>query len=127
METSQAGKWFSSSTHRLLVDRTRFVLEKLSAEQRSNIQIASADATATNNEDTLRIEELPIDRVVIESDNRIAFLDADKLSYPLTWRHWESGDSFYPLGMQHRKKVSDFLVDRKIDRSAKERITVLES
>jgi tRNA(Ile)-lysidine synthase len=34
-------------------------------------------------------------------------------------RSWENGDSFRPLGMQGTKKISDLLIDRKIDRFTK--------
>ena len=45
----------------------------------------------------------------------------------MLWRKWRSGDSFFPLGMSHRKKVSDFLIDQKVSFAEKNDITVLES
>ena len=56
-----------------------------------------------------------------------AFLDPEKLSFPLELRPWHRGDWFVPLGMQGRKKVSDFLIDRKIPRNRKKDILVLRS
>lgn len=56
-----------------------------------------------------------------------ASLDADELKFPLTWRKWKTGDSFQPLGMKHRKKLSDFLVDNKLSLADKNITTVLES
>src|SRR6187431_1967659 len=44
----------------------------------------------------------------------IAYIDADKLDWPLTIRNWQDGDKFYPFGMQGMKKVSDFLIDLKV-------------
>ena len=41
-------------------------------------------------------------------------LDAAKLSLPLTVRTVKPGDRFQPLGMNGRKKVGDFLTDRKV-------------
>ena len=35
-------------------------------------------------------------------------------------RLWESGDSFQPLGMTGHQKVSDFLINQKVNRFAKE-------
>jgi tRNA(Ile)-lysidine synthase len=63
----------------------------------------------------------------LDKDNGVANIDFDKLEFPLIWRTWRAGDVFVPLGMKQRKKVSDFLIDLKISRPRKERITVLES
>ena len=64
----------------------------------------------------------PIDRSL-----NIAYLDMEKLTFPLTLRKWKKGDYFYPLGMTQKKKVSDFLVDQKIPRIMKESILILAS
>jgi len=60
-------------------------------------------------------------------DRMEAAVDADALTFPLTWRKWKNGDSFHPLGMSHRKKLSDFLVDNKLSIVDKSSVTVLES
>lgn len=52
-------------------------------------------------------------------------VDADQLVMPLHVRKWKKGDYFYPLGLNKRKKVSDFLIDLKIDRATKQKIHVL--
>src|SRR5690606_3171865 len=57
----------------------------------------------------------------------VALLDAEMLSFPLQWRQWQDGDSFLPLGMRNRKKVSDLLIDEKVNRADKSRVTVLLS
>ncbi|HTO94688.1 MAG TPA: tRNA lysidine(34) synthetase TilS, partial [Bacteroidota bacterium] len=44
---------------------------------------------------------------------------------PLTLRSWREGDTFVPLGMEGRKKVSDFFVDEKISSPGKESIPLL--
>ena len=40
-----------------------------------------------------------------------AWLDADRLTVPLTVRNWRPGDRIRPLGMEGTKKVSDLLTD----------------
>lgn len=54
-------------------------------------------------------------------------LDRSKLDFPLTIRKWAKGDWFFPLGMKGRKKLSDFLTDKKISRPDKEKTYVLLS
>jgi tRNA(Ile)-lysidine synthase len=43
----------------------------------------------------------------------------------LSIRSWQNGDVFQPLGMAGHKKVSDFLVDEKVDCFTKEKQLVL--
>jgi tRNA(Ile)-lysidine synthase len=43
----------------------------------------------------------------------------------MTLRNWHDGDSFVPLGMSGRKKISDFFVDEKIPLHEKHRIPIL--
>ncbi|MEN9415464.1 MAG: hypothetical protein RLZ62_1768 [Bacteroidota bacterium] len=50
------------------------------------------------------------------------------LKYPLVLRHWQSGDRFQPFGMGGRfQKLQDYFTDKKISRSDKERIRILEN
>jgi len=43
-----------------------------------------------------------------------AFLDAEKLPFPLTLRTFKEGDKFIPFGMKGRKKLKDFFMDLKV-------------
>ena len=43
-------------------------------------------------------------------------LPAGRITLPLTVRNWRPGDVFRPLGLDGRKKLQDFFVDRKIPR-----------
>lgn len=46
----------------------------------------------------------------------IAWLDQDRLRFPLQVRHFQPGDRFWPGGAAGPKKLQDFLVDKKIPR-----------
>jgi tRNA(Ile)-lysidine synthase len=43
-----------------------------------------------------------------------AFLDAEKLRFPLTLRTFKPGDRFIPFGMKGHKKLKDFFVDLRV-------------
>ena len=55
----------------------------------------------------------------------LASLDMHKLNFPLRLRHWKEGDTFIPLGMSNRKKLSDFFIDEKFSLLQKEQTWVL--
>lgn len=42
-------------------------------------------------------------------------LDAEKVSFPLTYRLVKEGDRFQPFGMKGSKLLSDYMTDRKFD------------
>ena len=54
-----------------------------------------------------------------------AALDADQLAETLTLRSPRPGDRFQPLGLQGRKKLSDFLIDRKWPRILRDELLLL--
>ena len=56
----------------------------------------------------------------------IIFVDAKKINYPLYVRKWQNGDFFHPLNMNNqRKKLQDYLTDKKIDKIKKEEVYLL--
>lgn len=55
------------------------------------------------------------------------YLSLNKLKFPLTIRRWRPGDGFCPLGMNKKKKLSDFFIDNKFSIPEKEEALVLES
>lgn len=55
----------------------------------------------------------------------MAYLDYDKLKFPLFLRRWQEGDWFVPFGMKGRKKLSDYFSDHKFSRIQKEQTWLL--
>jgi len=67
------------------------------------------------------------DKFKMSADPAIAFIDGEKISFPLIIRQWRAGDFFYPLGMNRRKKLSDYFIDKKYSAHSKESAMILES
>jgi tRNA(Ile)-lysidine synthase len=120
-----SGKQFFSTTHRLVKDRSKLIITPIGDEEYRKFYIT---------EGTNQIfEPVHLEFIVIEhtegfripSESSIACLDYDLLTFPLLIRKWQSGDYFHPLGMKHRKKLSDFLVDQKISIVEKENLWLL--
>jgi tRNA(Ile)-lysidine synthase len=61
------------------------------------------------------------------SDQNSAFIDAEKLQFPLLVRPVATGDYFYPYGMKGRKTMSDYFTDLKLHTFEREKTPVLTS
>ena len=56
-----------------------------------------------------------------------AFLDLEKLKWPLRTRNFRTGDRFIPLGMNGFKKVKDVFINNKIPSEERKKIPILVS
>lgn len=119
----QAGKRFIGAAHVLIIDRDELVIFP-KVDFWKKVEIAEGQHQILLGSWSMEIVEG--DDLLINNKLR-AVVDADKIKFPLTWRPWQPGDVFYPLGMEHRKKVSDLLIDEKVSLADKSRVTVLES
>jgi tRNA(Ile)-lysidine synthase len=63
----------------------------------------------------------------LKGDKSVAFLDFEKLTFPVTVRKWRKGDAFFPFGMKHPRKLSDYFIDRKFSLPQKEKMMLMES
>ncbi|HEY9045663.1 MAG TPA: tRNA lysidine(34) synthetase TilS [Ohtaekwangia sp.] len=120
----QSGKRFFAPLYQLAVDREQLIVtrqqdgwEDLTIEKNQSDAILGVWNMSIRSSKGIQKSLNPFE----------ATLDAGKIIFPLVWRKWKPGDTFYPLGMEHRKKVSDFLIDRKISVADKDAVTVLES
>jgi tRNA(Ile)-lysidine synthase len=120
----QSGKRFSSNSHELVIDRTEVIVLQQNIVMGA-VLIERGESLVSLGKWQLEIESKKETELV--ADLSIALLDGAKLTYPLVWRKWRAGDSFQPLGMKGKKKVSDFLIDEKVSVIDKESVTVLES
>lgn len=120
----QSGKRFLSPSHQLIIDREHLIVSP-HENLWNDVMIEEGQGKAMLGSWEMEIEKLS--PVKISNDQFVAVLDASKLKFPLRWRKWKAGDFFYPLGMDHKRKLSDFLIDNKVSVTDKNVITVLES
>ena len=120
----QPGKKFYSSTHQLTVDRQALIISKHPGAWE---QVTIAEGQRMVQLGPLELQLDTVGQKLHDHDILTAHLDADAVRFPLTWRKWMAGDFFYPLGMEHRKKLSDFFTDIKISLADKNLATVIES
>lgn len=123
---TQPGKIIHAKNHKLLNDREELLLYPIKKDDIIPVEIKK-DVKSVTNPVSLTFDILPINRVKILPQANKAYIDADKLTWPLTIRKWKQGDVFYPLGMTNKKKLSDFLINEKVNLVEKEKVLVLES
>lgn len=110
----QPGKQFISKEWRVIKDRNLLLLESIRPEDRTTLPYQLIKEEREYSPD-----------FQIPRDKKTACFDADKLTEEIHCRKWRTGDTFIPFGMKGRKKVSDYLTDRKFSISQKERQWVL--
>ena len=112
LNNGQPGTSFFSPTHRVTIERDGLELTPICQQNETPLELS--------------YEQITNDCCfVMDTSNRVAQLDYEKLSFPLQIRKWQAGDRFHPLGMKGSKLLSDFFVDQKMTNRQKEECYVL--
>ncbi|MEO5942567.1 MAG: tRNA lysidine(34) synthetase TilS [Ferruginibacter sp.] len=123
---SESGKYVQSQTHRILRNRKWLIISPLSTNEADNIILEENAREIIFPGGKLQMERHGHPGK-IETNPNIVQLDASQIKFPLLLRKWKTGDYFYPLGMQRKKKLSRFFVDSKLSLNQKQKIWVIES
>ena len=126
-KSDKVGKIFYSHTGwRLLNDRCSVIGYKKFEHpiEKSSAMILNEEVTFNNYRYVINIVNK--DYKNIDTNPDFEFLDWNRLAnQKLQIRLWEKGDIFQPLGMKGHQKLSDFLINEKINRIEKETQTVI--
>jgi tRNA(Ile)-lysidine synthase len=120
---AQSGKQIFSKTHVLLKDRSELLLYK--KEDFTNQQAVfyiEKNQFKTTAPIVLSIEKAT---TISATEKDTIYVDESLLSFPLQIRKWQTGDVFYPLGMQGKKKLSKYFKDEKMSLLEKENTWLL--
>ncbi len=128
MKTGNPGKKFFSGEFRILRDRSFLLIEKMKEPEQGTLLLSGKNEDFYYSNMSIHVEKNKIHgKTKLEGQLGSQDLDVAKLKFPLQVRPWKAGDYFYPLGMKQRKKVSDFLIDKKVNRFDKEKCLVVLS
>lgn len=120
---AETGKQVCSNTHVLEKNRDQLLIfVKKTTAKYPEIEVKITDKVVKLATSILQFEAV---EQIEETAKHIAYLDADKLSFPLLLRLANNEDVFIPLGMKGKKKVNHFLRDEKIPTSIKKQTLVL--
>ena len=74
-----------------------------------------------------QIEIKKVNSANFKKSKNIEFVDSEKIKFPLKIRNWQINDYFCPIGLNGKKKLSDFFIDNKLSSIEKEKIPILFS
>ena len=123
VNSKQVGRQFFSQTHLMFKkENVLTIVKKLESSQEEYLFDKYGSF-----ETPIQIELVVEKTKSLEFKPNIAYLDADKVSFPFVLRKWKAGDDFIPFGMKGKKKLSDYFIDIKLSRFEKEQIWILEN
>ena len=128
LSEAATGRRFYAREYVATVDRGRILVERIAPGDACEVTVEQGTQRSYCGNMVLYFEACDIDDIrAYDVPEQVALLDADLLRYPLRLRRWREGDTFIPFGMEGRKKVSDYLIDRKVSLPEKQRQFVLLS
>lgn len=122
IEERKVGAIFLHGTCQVLVDRTELVIGEVQ-DTLPTWEIVDVDSVPA--EAPLLIDISPLASMDLDAGRNVAWLDADRITFPLTLRPWKHGDRMSPIGVGGSKLVSDMLIDEKVPRDRKQLTNVL--
>lgn len=123
---SAPGRVFVSSTHQLLIDRGKMVIEPLARHEMPRLQIPETGTYVYSDAVKFSFERMECGAgFKLERSPACCYADMSRLVFPLTIRPVVAGDRFIPFGMTGSKLVSDYLTDRKVNLFDKRRQLVV--
>ena len=126
LENSKTGDVFSSdSGWHILNNRKEWIVFKNKTITNEIYKIIP-DGNTLCGKHVFNWEWVSTSSEVINEDQNSEFIDGGMLQNKILFlRHWKKGDRFQPLGMGGWKKVSDFLIDEKVNLHKKNQQMVL--
>lgn len=128
LDASATGRRFYSREYVAVVNRGEIVIAPIMEDDDCEVVIERGAIRSYAGGSVLYYNYLDIDFIdSLDQGENVALIDADKLRFPLRIRRWKEGDWFVPLGMSGRKKLSDYLINKKVSMAEKNRQFVLLS
>ncbi len=123
----QTGTKFLSKNYIAVLDRGKLIISKKVTFIHNKLIINNLNKRLYQfNDKKFQFRILKKNEIKLKVPPNTGQFDAEKISLPLTIRFWKFGDWFIPLGMQGKRKLSDFLKDQKLNLIEKQSVCVLE-
>ena len=124
---AENGSHIASPTHRIIRNRNWMIISPNTTEIAQHVIIETGEGKVLFENGVLEMRMIHNSEFRIMNSEWEASIDLKNIKFPLLLRKCKTGDYFYPLGMQKKKKISRFLIDLKLSKTEKEKVWVLES
>ncbi|MCX6203597.1 MAG: tRNA lysidine(34) synthetase TilS [Bacteroidetes bacterium] len=119
------GAYIATPTHRFIKYNDSIQIIS-NASEKEHIVIHVAEGDLQINSGKLHFEMKEVASMgEIQKEANYAYIDADKIEWPLLFRTWQPTDYFYPLGLRKKKKLNHFLGGLKLSPAAKQKVAVI--
>ena len=123
---SISGSVFNTPTHILLKNREHIIIKEIEQIKNLSIQVKSNEKQIDLGKSKLTFKVIDIE-YSLNFKNNSAYLDLDRIKWPLTVRNWRVGDKMIPFGFKGNKLISKILKDKKLNKFQKQDQLVIES
>lgn len=123
---AESGKYIANGAYRIIRHRAWLIIAPAAVTAQTFV-VEKTDDRVCFGGGTLHLKHAKKEKTSIDASPDVAQLDAKEILYPLVLRKWKAGDYFYPLGLRKKKKLARFFIDRKLSKTEKEKVWVLES
>ncbi|MFO7575232.1 MAG: tRNA lysidine(34) synthetase TilS [Bacteroidales bacterium] len=124
---SRSGSQLLTSNHRLIRNRGEILISRTLHETETRIVCDSLDELLSADLPAHISAEACGEGFLLPQERNSTCLSLNKLKFPVIIRNWQAGDTFFPLGMNKKKKLSDFFIDNKFSVPEKEAALIMES
>ena len=127
LTNSRSGSQLLTSTHRFIRNRGEILISRSLPETETKIICHSVGELLNTGLPAQFSVETCGEDFLLPHERNSTCLSLNKIKFPVTIRNWKPGDTFYPLGMNRKKKLSDFFIDNKFSMPEKEAALIMES
>jgi tRNA(Ile)-lysidine synthase len=124
---TKSGLTWDSDKAKVVNDRTHWLIQTLEQEAETTAITIADDDIMVRLPDGQKLFFLPVSpKAPFPNGQTAIVVDAGRLTYPLTVRHWQAGDVFQPFGMDGKQqKLQDFFTNQKYSVADKARTWLL--
>lgn len=122
INNGQTGSMLEIGDYDILKNRDSLIIRKRAVVSSEHFEIHLGDVIHSNK---FTFVWKNTENYKTNDNQNVEIVDGETLQSELELRPWQNGDYFQPLGMIGHKKVSDFLIDTKMDRFSKQSQYVL--